>query len=155
VSALAYGQLTKSRGGGVPVAFGPGGAKENKLLTAIAALIPADVIALHALILSKTTTTNKAGTTTIIDPVPLKWSLVGLMAIAMLLFLAGRGLKDWKKVDLVRLFVPPVAFVSWTGLIGTSALSPWSGALSGGWITLFAGGAAALLVAIHSRLTPS
>lgn len=99
--------------------------KESKLVSTVAALVPAEILALHAWVLTRTTATDAAGTTSITDPTTLGRSLVVLAALAVVVYLIGRGVAKWSRVDLIRMLIPGVAFIVWTALIGTSALTPW------------------------------
>ena len=128
-------------------------AKENKLVTAVAALLPAEILAFHALVLSVTTVTVN-GTTTITRPGPLKWSLVVLVVLAGVMFLIGRGFKDLKGADLFRGLIPPCAVLAWTGIIGISALTPWVMAVDPAWVVICAGALGVVLIAINAKVNP-
>jgi hypothetical protein len=85
---------------------------------AVAALVPAEVLSVHALIISATT--KVAGNTTTIDPAnmgTLRTAFWLLAALALLLYAApryfGRGFDRW---DGIRVFIPPLAFTVWTML---------------------------------------
>jgi hypothetical protein len=127
---------------------------ENKLVTAIAALVPAEVIAAHALVLSRTTMTDKAGTTAITDAGTLQASLVWLMLAAVGAFLIGRWGSNWERADFVRLLIPPAAFVVWTTLIGTSAITPWVAGSSMAVVVLAGVVFGVLLIAVNTRVNP-
>ena len=91
-------------------------------IDAMAALVPAEVLAAHAVVISFTTETkNKA--VTITDPGLLSWAFVGLCALCVVLYVLPRysaGLWD-NKLDFIRVFIPVLAFVGWTMLQPTSA----------------------------------
>jgi hypothetical protein len=132
MSTLAFGRIVAKRGS-IPDASlrnadaSTEGQDENKLISALAALFPVEVLAGHALILAASTTTTDDGSTTI-NPgatVPLGASLIVLMVVAVAMFAIGNWGQAWKRVDYIRAAVPPFAFLAWTGLIGTSALTPW------------------------------
>ncbi len=157
MSALAYGRLVRdgaedARPGG---ALASGESSDNKLVAAVAGLVPVEVIAGHALILATTTSTDQAGTTTITQAAPLQWSLIGLVVVTVVLYLVGRGFKRWTPIDKVRLVIPPLAFVIWTALIGTSALSPWVKNLDHAWVTVVAVLVGIVLVVVSARVAPS
>jgi hypothetical protein len=83
---------------------------------AAAALVPAEVLALHAAILTVTAKTSNK-TTTITDAATLRWSFVGLIVLSIALYVVPRlaaGRKDW--ADVGRALIPPAAFVAWTML---------------------------------------
>jgi hypothetical protein len=157
VSAFAYGKVIGNRGPlsqqAVAEADQATGQQENKLITALAGIVPVEVIAGHGLVLAATTTT-KDDVTTISSPIPLQWSLPILAAVAMILFLLGRGVGNWKPVDFVRLAIPPIAFLIWTALIGTSALSPWIRDLDHAWVTVGAAAAGAVVVVVSGLVAP-
>ncbi|MEK6225575.1 MAG: hypothetical protein AABM40_04685 [Chloroflexota bacterium] len=163
MSVLAYGQIVRrSRAPstrGLPRAAAQEG--ESKLVTAVAALVPAEILAAHAFILSKATKLDSEGTTTITNAGALQLSLPGLFVLALIVYLISRGFSDWQVLDFVRLFIPAVSFLVWTALIGTSALSPWLANLAkdGRAVAPEAVFAAAiitavLLIAVNTRVNP-
>jgi cytochrome bd-type quinol oxidase subunit 2 len=160
VSVVAYGRIIKRREAIQPetltTADKATGQDENKLITALAGVVPVEIIAAHGLVLAATTTTDKSGATTITSSVPLQGSLIGLVAVTVIVFLIARGTNfaSWKPVDYVRLAIPPLAFVVWTALIGTSALSPWVKDLDHGWITVAAVVVGVVLVAVSAKVAP-
>lgn len=141
MSKLAYAAFTTKREAAAP---GTSSSKNppgvSTFVDALAALVPAEVLTLHALILSVTTTTtaqasttasqvattatqaaNAAGSITAIsDPTTLKWAFAGLIAISILLYVIPR-LKKWEMLDYVRAAIPPLAFVGWTMLQRSTA----------------------------------
>jgi hypothetical protein len=137
---------TRARGGG-----------GNQFIAAVAALIPADVIAIHALILTWTTTTDDSGATSIVNRDLLRASFPILIGVAVLLFVIGRGLSPkWEWKDFVGLVIPPAAFGAWTALIGTSAITPWIPAGTPEANLWFAATVlAAILVALNLRIKPA
>jgi hypothetical protein len=118
----------------------------------LAALVPAEVLALHAVIVEAATDTKKVSgkaVTTITDPGTLKamfWVGIGLSA---LLFVTGRLIAKtgkWEGWDWVRMLIPPLAFVMWTILqkaTAWDALSPNSPS-EGGRLLIGAAGAIVL-----------
>lgn len=120
MSALAYGALTKARIEGAPGttdSTSPPGVKPY--LDALAALVPAEVLALHALIIGRTTeTTTPAGgqpTITITEPTTLRGVFWALLVLTIVVYALGRR-KNWDRWDAVRMFIPAAAFVGWTML---------------------------------------
>jgi hypothetical protein len=104
-------------------------------MDAFAALVPAEVLTLHALIISATTeikegvaatATEKAGpvASTILPGAEqtLFWSFWGLVAMSAALYVVPRytGGK-WDKFDWIRVSIAPLAFVGWTMLQRTTA----------------------------------
>jgi drug/metabolite transporter (DMT)-like permease len=83
---------------------------------AFAALVPAEVLTLHALILPVTTNTVKA-TTEITQPGTLYWAFFGLLLLSVVLYAAPRLVaRKWDRLDYLRTAIPPLAFVGWTML---------------------------------------
>lgn len=135
MSTLAYAQLTNAREAAPPgtstTTSKPG---IQTYMDAFAALVPAEVLTLHALIISATTkivegTATGAGkvataSTTILPEAmqTLQWSFWGLVAVSVALFAVPRyaGGK-WDKFDWVRVLIAPLAFAGWTMLQRTTA----------------------------------
>ena len=117
MSTLSYAAITTrrlkspkrtSRGGSAP---GVG-----TYVDAMAALVPAEVLTLHALLLTVTTVTT-GETTTITDAPTLKWSFVALILLSLVLYVWPRAIsKTWEKLDVIRALIPALAFVAWTML---------------------------------------
>ena len=113
MSTLAFASLTTRR-----VASRDGNGISH-YIDVVAALVPAEVLSLHAVILSFTTeTTQDAGgnnVTTITDPKTLIWSFWGLLVLSVFLYIIRRTQKfQW--LDLMRMLIPPAAFIAWTML---------------------------------------
>src|SRR5438105_4842713 len=119
MSAFAYGRIVQLHADPATLTG------TDKLIAAVAALVPTEVIAGHAYLLGRFTTTDAHGTTTITDGPALKAALVVLLAFSFIPFVVGRGRTGWIRRDWIRFFLPPAAFLVWTMLIGTSALTPW------------------------------
>lgn len=117
MSTLAYAALTTRREQAVPNTSrkqSPPGV--GTYVDALAALVPAEVLTLHAVILSVTTKTDKA-TTQIIAPETLFWAFFGLIVLSALFYVTPRLLaRKWDRLDYVRMAIPPLAFVGWTML---------------------------------------
>ena len=113
--------------------------KVNNYVEALVALIPAEVLTLHALVLTATTTIDTAtNTTSISDIGTLGAAFWGLIGMSLLLYLVPRvsgALKPppagtplvgvpWHRrltaqmtaADVLRAAIPPLAFVGWTML---------------------------------------
>jgi uncharacterized membrane protein len=135
MSALLYGAISAKReaaDAGTSKTASPG---VNTYIDALAALVPAEVLGLHAVILSFCTKKSEslksaAGTpiTEITEPTTLKWAFWALLALAPFLFIAGRwtakaaNVKSPNKLlTLVQALIPAAAFVGWTMLQKTSA----------------------------------
>ncbi len=117
MSTLAYAAITTKREEAPPgtsnLASPPG---VNTYVDALAALVPAEVLSLHAVILSVTTATDN-GTTQISAPETLYWSFFGLILLSIVLYVGPRLVAGkWDKLDYLRVAIPPLAFVGWTML---------------------------------------
>jgi hypothetical protein len=117
MSTIAYAALTTTREKSPPnksTSSSPPGV--NTYVDALAALVPAEVLALHGLILSATTKTVQE-TTEIVDPITLRWSFLGLVILSVILYIVPRCLaRKWDRWDFLRMFIPAFAFVGWTML---------------------------------------
>ncbi len=118
MSTLAYAAMTRLR-----TAAPPGTSKEQggspgvkTYADALAALVPAEVLAAHGAILTFTTETRNQ-TVTITDPGALKVAFYGLIVISAILYVMGRlPQSKWHGWDWIRMLIPPLAFVGWTML---------------------------------------
>jgi hypothetical protein len=123
----------------------------------IAALIPADILAIHAIVLAIATEKANDGTTTVTNASLLKWSFPLLASLGILLYAIGK-LPNWSwSSDAVRMIIPVGAYFAWTLLTGSSGaiLWKWFSGLTGGWEFLVAGVLGAILLAIAARFTPT
>ncbi len=139
MSSVAFGALTtrreKSDSGKSKSEQPPG---LNSYIDILAALVPAEVLAIEALVIAAVTKTNAHGQTQITEPATLRLAFWLLIGLSMALFILGRRpvptpaavgqasgggvsqLQHWEWQDLIRLVVPPAAFVGWTMLEPTS-----------------------------------
>jgi hypothetical protein len=123
MSTLAYAQLTNKRDAAAPgtseTTQSPG---VRSYVDALAALVPAEVLSLHALIISATTTMGPDKTTKISEVPTLEWAFWGLICLAAVLY-AGPRVLDHKfdRWDWLRILIPPLSFVAWTMLQRTTA----------------------------------
>jgi hypothetical protein len=115
MSTLAYAAFTTLREKAQPnTSFSTSPPGVGTYVDALAALVPAEVLTLHALILSVTTKTVNA-TTQIVDAVTLRWAFWGLILLSLALYLLPRALaRRWDKLDFLRMLIPPLAFAGWT-----------------------------------------
>lgn len=115
MSTLTYAALTTKREKAAPntsTSKAPPGV--STYLDAVAALVPAEVLTLHGVILTFTTTT-KESSTTITDGNALCSAFFGLIVLGVLLYVVPR-FQTWEPLDYLRMFIPPVAFLAWTML---------------------------------------
>jgi hypothetical protein len=117
MSTLAYAQMTTKREEAQPktsTSTSPPGVKTY--VDALAALVPAEVLTLHGLILSVTTKVEEK-VTKITAPETLSWAFLGLLIVSVGLYGAPRLLaKKWDVLDWFRAAIPPLAFIGWTML---------------------------------------
>jgi hypothetical protein len=135
VSTIAYAQLTNARESAAPgtstTTQAPG---LRTYVDALAALVPAEVLTLHALIISNTTKTEQqpvtAGATdmkTVTTILPaaadtLSLAFWGLVILSIALYAAPRHLGGkWDRYDWIRIIIAPLAFFGWTMLQPSTA----------------------------------
>lgn len=127
MSTIAYAQLTNKRDKAKPgkstKTEAPG---LQTYVDALAALVPSEVLTLHALIVAATTEMKKVGTdqaTVISAPETLVGAFYGLIVLSIVLYVVPRVLSkqwDWG-LDWFRASIPPLAFMGWTMLQRTTA----------------------------------
>ena len=97
----------------------------QSFIDALAALVPIEVLTLHAAIISVTTAVDK-GATSITHPMTVRWSFFGLLFLTTGIYVLARRLgadksEKWEWRDNIRMFIPALAFVGWTMLQRTTA----------------------------------
>ncbi|HET6421903.1 MAG TPA: hypothetical protein VFG19_17220 [Geobacteraceae bacterium] len=117
MSTLAYAHFTTKREEAQPgtslKSSSPGVAT---YVDALAALVPAEVLTLHGLILSVTTKVENDATR-VTAPETLSWAFLGLILVSIGLYAAPRLFaRKWDKLDWLRMAIPPLAFIGWTML---------------------------------------
>ncbi|GLZ31950.1 hypothetical protein Lesp02_41380 [Lentzea sp. NBRC 105346] len=116
MSTILYAQRTVSR-----YTAKPGETSRPALvLDAVAALVPAEVLAAHALIIPMLTTkamTAQGEVVTVIsqaNAATLGWVFWALLLLASGVYLVGRvGQNLFHRGDFMRMLIPPAAFVCW------------------------------------------
>jgi hypothetical protein len=172
MSTVAFGALTTRReksGSGTSKTVQPPGL--NSYIDILAALVPAEVLAIHALIIAAVTTTNPRGQTQITQPATLRLAFWLLAGLAVVLFVLGRQpsprpaagrqqssarVPRWQRLewqDLIRALIPPLAFVGWTMLEPTSVWNVVDTGMSSGTRMLIAMVGAIFLAAVTKALT--
>jgi hypothetical protein len=129
MSSLAYGLISRKRDEAQPQDNLTDTTGLKTYVDAVAALVPAEVLAAHAVILSFTTTTGKvqgasgamSNATTITQPTALKVAFVGLLLLSAGLYLAGRKPQKVTGGVILGTCIPPLAFVAWTMIQRTTA----------------------------------
>ena len=171
MSTVAFGALTTRReksDSGTSKSEQPPGL--NSYIDILAALVPAEVLAIHALVIAAVTTTSPGGQTQITEPATLRLAFWLLIGLCVALFVLGRRpgptpavvrqqsggtvspLQRWEWQDLIRLLIPPAAFVGWTMLEPTSAWNVIAPRMAGGMRILIPMVGAVLLAAITKAL---
>lgn len=142
MSTLAYAQLTNAREAAPPgTSMSTGKPGIQTYMDAFAALVPAEVLTLHALVISVTTeipkaagagaaaaaSTASAASAAAARIIPeavatLTYSFWGLVAASAALYAAPRLMGGhWDRLDWLRMLIAPLAFVGWTMLQRTTA----------------------------------
>jgi hypothetical protein len=118
MSTLAYAAFTAAREKAPPrtsTSDSPPGVKTY--VDVLAALVPAEVLTAHGVILAFTTSKDASGKASIDNPHTLSASFYGLVLLCILLYWVARRRKlPWVPLDYARMLIPPAAFVGWTML---------------------------------------
>jgi hypothetical protein len=151
MSTYAYGAITRMR------RAAPAKKSTNEkppgtgtYIDALAALVPAEVLAAHAIILTFTTKTD-AGQTTVTEAAPLRAAFWALMCVAALIYALGRR-GAWDRWDFARLLIPPLAFAGWTMLGKATAFDAVAPGWSSGTRQTYALLGAVVLTAVGAAL---
>jgi uncharacterized membrane-anchored protein len=132
----------------------------SKLAETLAGLLPADLIAGHALILATTTKITESATGKAVEitgETALRWAAPGLVLVALLLFCLGvpGTPKTWDRSTWQKALVPPLAISAWMLLANTSALTPFIASWASG-LNIVAGVLVGLVtVGLANRLAKS
>ena len=135
----------------------------------LAALVPAEVLAIHALIISIVTKSGPNGQATVTDPGTLRVAFWLLVALSAVLYVLGRRpvpttaqqrasadeipfIEHWEWQDWIRLVIPVTAFAAWTLLEPLSAWNAVAPHASVGMRTLIATVTAVVLAALTKAL---
>lgn len=110
--AFAKLQSNSSAPGGGGTALDP---TTKTYLAILAGLVPAEVLAVHATIMSYATM-SVDGATKITDPTTVTRVFYALIVLSMVIYVAGRWGKKWDLWAFAGMLVPPAAFVGWTML---------------------------------------
>lgn len=174
MSTLAYAQLTNAReapaaavaaaGGGGAAGAPPVQPGIQTYMDSFAALVPAEVLTLHGLIIAATTeisspvVNGKATETHAViradAMATLQWSFWGLIIASLALYIIPRvigGTWGWR--DNIRALIAPFAFLGWTMLQRTTAFDAVCPHLAQPPRTVFALFLGALLGAVTATLT--
>jgi hypothetical protein len=130
--------------------------KASELAQKVAALVPAEVLVIWGVLLAATQPEDPAASLTADDLRTLKLAIPILAGTSLLVYVLSKITKwNWAK-DPVRMLIPPIAFVAWTLLTGSDALSQWTtfSWATGAMMWLVGGVAAVLMLALTDFLTP-
>ncbi len=145
MSTILYALLSKKREDSAPQKrqdTEPPGIKTY--MDTLAALVPSEILGLHAFAIAFTTTTKTIDgtkTTTIANENFGALQLVfwSCLVLTVLMYVIPRVLnKTWNKLDLGRVFIPPFAFVAWMMLQRPTALDAVVGNFDSTVRTVFA-----------------
>jgi predicted Rossmann-fold nucleotide-binding protein len=171
MSSVAFGALATRReqsDSGTSKSEQPPGL--NTYIDVLAALVPAEVLAINALIIAAVTKTIPPGQTQITDQTTLRWAFWLLLGLSAALFVTGRRpvptpavvqqqsgvtvprVRNWEWQDLIRLLIPPAAFVGWAMIEPTSVWNAVAPAMSSGMRLLIPTVGAVLLAAVTKAL---
>jgi hypothetical protein len=123
MSTIAYAALTAKREDAQPNTSSTISPGVRSYVDVFAALVPTEVLAAHAVLLSFTTTTKTVAgqsVTTITDAGTLQLVFYALLVISAGLYI-GVHAKHWDRFDYLRMLIPPLAFVGWTMLQKSTA----------------------------------
>ena len=133
MSTLAYAAMTNAREvAPARTSMRAGGSPGVKsYVDALAALVPAEVLAAHATILTFTTKTT-GETVTITERPALVIAFWGLIAVSVILYAGARLMASkWDQRDWLRMLIPALAFVGWTMLQKATAFDAVASGLFG------------------------
>jgi hypothetical protein len=154
MSPILYGRITRARdtkpGTHSPRAMTSSGL--DPYIELLAALVPAEVLALHAVVMSFAAQAD--GNLTTIDP-QLIGTLRGCFAfflfLCVVMYVLGRGgVRD--RYDVVRAAISPLAFVAWTMLQRTTFFDALPQTMTSAQRTIFAVILAATLAVVVKYL---
>ena len=157
MSSLIYGIVTAKR------AAAPAGQSQTTsgpamgtYVDAVAALVPAEALALYAAVVipytTRTASVSGKNTTVISDPRLLQWSCAGLFALCGLLYLVGRQKAPFTLSDVVRFLIPPMALAAWLLIQNFGVWDIWWPGSDLGERTVIVAFGAVLLGIVASRL---
>lgn len=120
MSTLVYGAISRKRAEATANdSFHTEPPGLTAYVDALTAIVPAEVLAIHAIVISNATETID-GDTTITAPDQLGFFFWVLVVGSVALYLAGRERVIPTGWDWIRMFVPAAAFVGWTMLQPTT-----------------------------------
>lgn len=135
----------------------------SRLVDTTAALVPAEVLVLHAAIISYTTEKTEATDTTmaagisgdftvVTDPELLNLAFYGLIIFSVLLYYFSRDKSLRDKFDFIRACIPPLAFLAWTMLQRVTAFDAVAPGVDDATRMVMALFLASVLIAVSGKL---
>ncbi|MDQ3740948.1 MAG: hypothetical protein M3389_08400 [Actinomycetota bacterium] len=139
MSTLLYAHLTSQRNA-APTGTSTRAAAEAEpaeagkpgvggFVDALAALVPAEILAAHAILIglgSETKGSGDTAVTTITEPDALKVLMVALAVVSVVLYVLVHARKWDGRWDYVRMLIPALAFVGWTMLQKATMFDAWA-----------------------------
>lgn len=155
MSTLLYASRTRQRQSGVAVAG------DSTWVDTLLALVPAEVLAAHAIAINAWTKTSEPAPgsdegviSTITKPDLLQVSFWVFIVLAAVLFALAKK-DDWRRSDVLRMMIPAGAFVVWSMANKNTAFDAVVVNMDGGLRAVIAAVAAALLIAVAKRMSDS
>jgi hypothetical protein len=164
MSTIAFAQLTNLRDQAVPeTSTSTSNPGLRTYIDALAALVPAEVLTLHAMIIAiatekvgDATQFKKGGAETV------TFAFWGLLVLAILLYAVPRYFGGtWDKFDWIRVLIAPLALVGWTMLQQMTAfdaaygdMDPIKRGVSALFLGAILGGVSAALALKADKKTP-
>ena len=116
MSTLLYGTITRKREEAAPgTSTRESSPNVSTFVDVLSALVPAEVLAIHALVIGYATSVS-GGTTTITAPDQLRAWFFILAGAPIVLYLFGLKKAVPTGWDWVRMFIPSLAFIGWSML---------------------------------------
>ena len=157
MSTVLYGAVSRERVRAEPKKSKTVKPGVKTYVDALAALVPAEVLAVHAVVISFATETVD-GTTTIRAGDQLIFFFYFLLAGSIALYFVGRERIIPAGWDWVRMLIPPAAFVGWTMLQPTTVFDAVLPRFNADWrwalglaLALFVSGVAAVLGEVQDQ----
>jgi hypothetical protein len=134
ISTIGYAVISPSQKAARPRAStAEGSPLISRYLEIVAGLVPAEVLAVHAVAVSVMFTSQKSGdsvVTVMTHPTELRAIFFILCGLSLFLYVGARLFprNRWERFDFGRMFIPPLAFLCWTMLQRSTAFDAvWPG----------------------------
>jgi hypothetical protein len=167
MSTIAFGALSTRReqsDSGKSTSEQPPGV--SSYVDILAALVPAEVLAINSIVVASVTAQGPGGPATPAEAGTYRWMFGLLLTLAAVLFVLGRRpapapdpsrsgrttWQNWEWQDLIRMLIPPAAYVCWTMIEPSSVWSAIAPGMSSGTRLLIPLVGAAVLGAVTKAL---